>query len=485
MSHRLGIALIAKGSVNNLHRPDVVEAFRERGVEVTFLTRAGFASALAPLPGCRYVECRFGDEAGALAYRRELCRYLRSLYANERIQLLTRAEKRGWRRRAVYGAFRAAARARGAMRALLALEARLYRGVQVGGPDPAGLDQLLLQSIGGRDSSQEAILTWWARAHGLSVVHMIGNYDHLSSKGYRGAPVDHLLVWGPVMAEDAVRLHGIPPQQIRTIGPVRYDAVLRQTLRDRATFLSAIGLDPARRTILFAGSQAEYHYFEMLQAFEELRAGDDRYQLILRIYPDRVLMSSPYMAPLIGHARGRPGVYVSIGDPHHRATHAGAAAEIEQTELWHALRHADVVLNIHSTIALEACLFDKPAVYVLYQPTRGHGWIRPPEYFDYGQLLHNRRMAGYGALTEARSRPELLRLIQEAVRDPDRHRAARALAVRRELGLLDGRAHWRLADACVEALAQDRGGGAAPGPARTRVDAVRRRGTAPAPSSLS
>jgi hypothetical protein len=289
------------------------------------------------------------------------------------------------------------------------------------------------------------------------VVHIAGNYDHLPTKGFRGVRVDHLLVWGPVMREDAVRLQAIPSDRIREIGAIRYDAVARQIVRDHDTFIRAIGLDPAKRTILFAGSPGEPYYFEMLQAFEQLQAEGDGYQLILRLYPDKALMASAYTTPLMHYARNAPGVYLSIADPDHRAPgQFQGLPEIEQDELWHALRHCDVVVNIYSTITLEACLFDKPAIYLSYHPMKSHGWLRPPVYFDYLTLGHTRRMIAYGVVPRARDRADLLRLIREACAQPDRFRERRAAIVRQELGRLDGHVAERLADACLEAFEADR-----------------------------
>jgi hypothetical protein len=454
VAHRLLVALIAKGSINNLHRPAVVEEFRTRGIEVQFLLREQYADLVPPLPGAGYVRCRFPAEVGPVRFRRDVFRYLRSLYPDEGLGLLGATPPRGPLRRLARAAARLAARRRRLMALLLRAEARLYRDLAVDGLDPDAFDQLLLQGIGTHGAEHEAILTWWARQHGRPVVHMIGNYDHLASKGFRGVPVDRLLVWGPVMRDDAARLHAVPPERIEMIGPVRYDAVVAEGAADRATFLAGLGLDPARRTILFAGSLAEHHYFEMLQAFDELRAADPAFQLILRIYPDKTLMASAYAAPLIHYARSRPGVYVSLGDPHPRLPgQAEELPQIEQAELWGALRHADVVVNLYSTIALEACLFDTPAVYMAYQRTPSHGWHRPPVYVDYGRLLHNRRLIAYGATPQARSRAELLRLIREAVANRRRHHEARRRVIAAELGPVDGRAGARLAAACQAAFA--------------------------------
>ena len=157
--------------------------------------------------------------------------------------------------------------------------------------------------IGTHGSDLENILNYWARRHGISVVHLVGNYDHLTSKGYRGGPIDHLLVWGPAMRDDAIFYQGIAPEKIRMVGSIRYNAVHREIRLSREEFFSACGLDPAKKTILFAGPLGEYHYFEMFRAFEKLLKNDDRYQMICRIYPDKFLMASAYFKPILTNTR--------------------------------------------------------------------------------------------------------------------------------------------------------------------------------------
>ena len=78
--YRLLIALIAKGSMNNLHRSDVVEAFAAQGVKVSFLVRKDYLSLLQPIEGCQYLSCSFPEEVGVKGVLRRALRYLRSLY---------------------------------------------------------------------------------------------------------------------------------------------------------------------------------------------------------------------------------------------------------------------------------------------------------------------------------------------------------------------------------------------------------------------
>ena len=79
-SYKITLTLIAKGSINNLHRREVIDAFREKEVEVQYLVREDYVHLLPKFSDCRYLTCRFVTETGRLKYWRDLFRYLRYFY---------------------------------------------------------------------------------------------------------------------------------------------------------------------------------------------------------------------------------------------------------------------------------------------------------------------------------------------------------------------------------------------------------------------
>ncbi len=449
--------MLGKGATNHLHRREVVDALRARGVKVTFLVREDYLSLLKCLPGCEYRRCGFAPERGGLARWRGLLRYLRGLYpaADPGVRAFHRLQNRAHhnlRQRMLHSVYYRLARYRWIMRVVVVIERFLYRTATVEGVDPAEFDQLLVLGLGITGTQLEGTLTWWARANAIPVVYIVGNYDNLSSQGFRGVPVDTILVWGESMRDDAVELHAIAPHRVHMIGVIRYDAIERVIKEDRATFMKSHGLDSGKKTILFAGSMPEFHYFEALAALKQLREEGEDLQMILRIYPNKGLMRSVYIEPLIEHAERMPGVYVSLADTHYRSGEKGyEVLQIEETELWHALKYSDVVVNLYSTIALEACIFDKPAIHIWYFSPAGQLAVAPAVYGAYPSLIHNRRLLSYGAIRIANNRPELLTHLREALRDPGRFHAERMRTVARECGVLDGQVCKRLAAACVAA----------------------------------
>jgi hypothetical protein len=257
-------------------------------------------------------------------------------------------------------------------------------------------------------------------------------------------------VWGPNMRDDAVRLHGIPPERITMVGSIRYNGIPRVLEPDKKAFVRSLGLNPDQKIILFAGFMLEFHYFEMLELYDSLRRQGEPWQLILRVYPSKGFMGSVYMKPLLHYARSLPGVYVSLGDPHARAgVRDREVLQIEERELWNALNCCDVLVNQFSTISLEGCIFDKPVINMWYFQRASKAMGRAPVFTDYSLSFHNRRIVSYGGIRTAQGRKELVALIRDALDHPDALAAERRETIRYECGVLDGKACDRLAEACL------------------------------------
>ena len=459
MNYRIGIALLGKGATNHLHRREVVDALNGRGIQVTFLVREDYMPLLEQLDGCEYSRCSFQQEVGRVAYFRGLFRYLRGLYPASdpgvrQFHKVKNHTRQRLRSRIGDTVLFFLARYHSIMRVAVNLETLLYRNVVVEGIDATQVNQLLILGLGVTGTQMEGDLTWWARSHLLPVVHIVGNYDNLSSQGFRGVPVDRILVWGESMKNDAVNLQAIPEDRVTMIGTIRYDAIAHEIKEDRKTFLISKGLDPGKKTILFAGSMMAYHYYEALAILKELQDSGIDCQMVLRIYPNKGLMDSVYMEPLLAYAAQMSDVYVSLADPHYQSgSRDHEVLQIEETELWHTLKHSDTVINLFSTIALEACVFDRPVIHMWYFAPKGRLAVAPAIYGAYPSLIHNRRLLSYGAIKVATNRKRLLKEIHSALEQPERFHQERVHAVSKECGNLDGYVCERLAEACVEAYA--------------------------------
>ncbi len=455
MKHNLAIALLGKGSTNHLHRKEVVDAFRERGIDIQFFVRDDYKDILKKLDGCKYSAVSFKENKGIQLHLKFVCEYIRKLYpiqdpGRKAYYKLLSKYKQAKRFRVFDFVYKIFARSKFVVRALVVVEGMLARQDTVQGLDPASIDQLMLLGVGTVSSELEGHMTWWARRNGIPVVNLIGNYDNLTSKGFRGVPIDRLLVWGPNMRDDAIEYHAISVDKITEVGPVRYNINRKLLDVDRRDFIQSLGLDPDKKTILFAGFFFEFHYFEMMEVYHQLLADGIDCQLILRLYPNKILMSSVLMTPLLEYVEQSEGVYLSVGDPDYKKGAKGKSVlQIEEYELWNSLNASDCVINIFSTISLEACIFDTPAINMYYFQNPFVGLARAPLYYDYEKLFHSRRLVSYGAIKTTRNRGELIGEIKNALENPSQLRQERKKTVELECGELDGDACHRLADATL------------------------------------
>jgi hypothetical protein len=452
----IGIPLFGKGATTHLHRKSLVDAFLQKGWEICYLIREDYVPLLEPLPGCQYEIYRPPEVAGD--FSKKLLRYCQQLrrmsppmdqYKRWQYQTLLSLNPAFWGRihfRLQY----LLSGYRSVMDWLIRCEGRIYRKLPSGLSRELRLGKIIVLGVGSPVDTLSLPITWWAIRRHIPVINLIGNYDSLSSNGFRGHPIEKILVWGPNMEMDARKLQGIPDQRIRITGSIRYNEMLGLKKQSRTEFFHSRGLNPKGKTITFAGFYYEFHYFEMLSVFKEMKKKYKDLQLIVRIYPNKRLLRSPLMEFFIEKSRSEPGVYLSLADPFYLyGDKDRVVLQIEEVDLWNILNHSDVVINIFSTIAVEACIFDKPVIHLWYFEKSG-GMLKDPIYRNFPLQWHIQRLLSYGVMPIATNRMELMDLIEKALSSPGLGKEGRKKIVEEECGPLDGRAAERVVAASLE-----------------------------------
>jgi hypothetical protein len=89
-----------------------------------------------------------------------------------------------------------------------------------------------------------------ALAAGITTGYAVGSWDHLSSKALIRDMPHRVFVWNDTQKDEAVRLHGVPPDRVVVTGAQCYDQWFeRRPVRSREAFCAHVGL-PADRTFL-------------------------------------------------------------------------------------------------------------------------------------------------------------------------------------------------------------------------------------------
>jgi hypothetical protein len=313
-----------------------------------------------------------------------------------------------------------------------------------------GVQCVLVPGMGNFGFWNEGNFALEAQRLGIPAFAAITNYDNIVNMGYRSFNPDCLGVWSRQMADEAMKLHGFTAKQIEITGPVQYDRFMKPLPMDRDEFLRSIGLDPNKKTILFAGGVNVNHYFDMYQALVERndQVWGEAFNLVVRPYPHVKLLGSHAWRVLekLLHDSGvyisNPGAIDSSGDRTAEFKLDFTFGE-EADELNCLLRYSDVMVNYFSTIGLEAAICDLPTIHVGYDAF-AHGQRFGVTSAFLQRQTHNRRPLRLAAARVVKDEKELLNAIEAYLREPALDREERKIYAESECGTLDGQSGARI-----------------------------------------
>jgi hypothetical protein len=121
------------------------------------------------------------------------------------------------------------------------------------------------------------------------------------------------------------------------------------------------------------------------------------------------------------------------------------------TEWANTVRHADVVVNLASTIAVDAAILDRPVVNIDYDPEPGQPKAKLVRAVNH-EWNHYRPLLESGGIWNCGSVEETIAACAAYISNPDLHREGRARVVRHVAGYSDGRCGARMADALLAVL---------------------------------
>jgi hypothetical protein len=288
-----------------------------------------------------------------------------------------------------------------------------------------------------------------AKTLGIPVIALIPSWDNLTTKNRMVFKYDGYIVWSQQTATELRRLY---PQSrevpVSVIGAPQFDVFYQSRFYlSREEFCASQDLNPELPIIVYAVGSPNFvqERFGALEMAERVARGElGGVQLIIRPHP-------------IHDDREMSGLAERLGDRVvvQKTSDAGAYPagrcqdEGEIREWVNTFRHADVVINLSSTVTVDAAIFDRPVVNLDYDPEPG----QPNQALvkDVNHLWsHFKPIAESGGVWLVNNPKEMIEAVKTYLAYPHLHRRKRRWIAEYVCHYLDGRSGERMAQAVID-----------------------------------
>ena len=298
---------------------------------------------------------------------------------------------------------------------------------------------------------EEIALLREAKRRRVRTIGFINSWDKLTARCMIRLLPDELLVYNDIVKREAVAQADLPPKLIQVVGIPQYDSYVHHQPTPRPEFMRRIGIDPAKRFLLYAPmgetfSGSDWDIIDLLQRWQESGEFGADVEVFVRFQPNDVLNDAELRRrPWLRY--DRPGVRFSAM--------RGVDWDMSGQELGHladTLHYMELLVCYASSMSVDAAVFSKPVVNINFEIKSAELLVKSPTQFY--QMEHYRNALATGGIRLVQSQPELLEWVRRYLADPTLDREGRARLVRQQCGVLDGRASARIARAMLSPTGQ-------------------------------
>jgi len=291
-----------------------------------------------------------------------------------------------------------------------------------------------------------------AKNIGVPVLAFITSWDNITTKSRLIYQYDGYIVWSEQMKKE---LHQFYPQSrnrpVTIAGAPQYDVFKQPQYHiSRESFLNLYGLDAARPVILYClGSpnmiREDYgalQFVERIANHETL----SKAQVIIRAHPGHLEKDLTELEKI---RRCFPSVVIQ--GPHRHWRKFPFQGEEAIIEWVNTVRHADVVINLSSTMSVDAAIFDRPIINLDFDPEPGSP--NQQMVIEVNRSWnHFSPIAQSGGIWMVSSIDEMIVATATYLKSPELHSEHRLRIVEHVCGKVDGFAGKRMAEAVIQLL---------------------------------
>jgi len=289
-----------------------------------------------------------------------------------------------------------------------------------------------------------------AKRKGIYIIGTPRSWDNLTSKGFAIIKPDKLLVLTSRMIPEAQKYVGMKNKDIIVTGPPQFDIYFKESKTTKEDFCRKLGIPSDRRIILTAPFFDPYTgsavciINELTSAINDGRLPKDSH-ILVRYRP---------ATPLIKESVLNKSDHLTITNPCSLSFEVHDLVSPKQDFEWtyddvelliNSLKFSDTVINIVSTLSIDAMIFDKPVINIRFDadsncPSRHSVNIMLQEHD------HFKAIEATGGVRLAWNMNELIDLINRYLSNPKLDFEKREILRKEQIEFFDGLAGKRVAD---------------------------------------
>jgi CDP-Glycerol:Poly(glycerophosphate) glycerophosphotransferase len=294
-----------------------------------------------------------------------------------------------------------------------------------------------------------------AKKLNIPTLAYIPSWDNVSTKNRMVFNYDGYIVWNERTRDELNEFYPrTKDSPVYVVGSPQFDVFHQERFHtSREEFCASQGLDPGLPIIVYAiGSpnflKEQYGAEYIANRIAEGHLGD--VQLLVRPHP---IHDNAELRELFDSHGSR--VRLQRTRNAGKALNSRTQDHTEVVEWVNTFRHADVVVNLSSTVTIDAAKFDKPVVNLDFDPQPGQKdqqLIRDVNH----KWTHFKPIAESGGVWLVNDFHELEAAIKAYLQDPTLHRKRREWIVEHVCGYSDANCGERMAEAIADFVSQQK-----------------------------
>ena len=281
------------------------------------------------------------------------------------------------------------------------------------------------------------------KRRGIPLILDIPNWDQATSKGPMTVLPDHVFVWSDIIKKDFCDIHHFPPERVHPIGVLQFDWYFQgNPTLSREEFCRLHNINPEARIILYAYGLASGIDTRMPVINEILDiVGDNKLG-----FPCHLIFRASPRIPFPDALRHHPMVTFQhpLGD--HSPDGLGWMSSPDEDMMrMSTLAHSAVVVNVFSTMCLDALCMRKPVINIGY--ACGTEETKPNLMERFFKYSHVAPVAESDGTWIPKSRRQFEQAFEEAFTTPQIKRASADALLETICGPSDGASYQRWLEA--------------------------------------